>query len=113
MKNIGLDTKLEIYLRDRPLSSDIGIVNLHPTKRIHLVSYTNENYLDSYDCAPPQKLSKFIIKRNGYRLYSENKIHCLKNKRDSYCANYCLYILSLTKVLGKKFESAALKLYYQ
>ena len=51
-----------IYLRDGPFESDIGIVNLHPSKGTHWVTYVNENYFDSYGCAPPKKLSKFIIK---------------------------------------------------
>ena len=62
LKNIVLDTKVEIYLRGGPFSSDIGIVNLHPTKGTHWVSYINQNDVDSYGRAPPQKLSKFIIK---------------------------------------------------
>ena len=98
-----------IYLRDGPFSSDIGIVNLHPSKGTHWVCYINENYFDSYGCAPPKKLSKFIIKRNGYCLYSEYQIQ----KNDSYCASYCLYIIYLTKVLGIDFRSAVLNLYYQ
>ena len=32
-----------IYLRDRPFESDVGIVNLHPSKGTHLVAYLNEN----------------------------------------------------------------------
>ena len=75
-----------IYLRDGPFKSDIGIVNLHPSKRTHWVSYLNEDNFDSYGCAPPKKLSKFIIKRNGYCLYSEYQIQ----KNDSFCASYCL-----------------------
>ena len=63
-----------IYLRDGPFSSDIGIVNLHPSKGTHWVCYINENYFDSYGCSPPKKLSKFIIKRNRYCLYSEYQI---------------------------------------
>ena len=63
-----------IYLRDGPFSSDIGIVNLHPSKGTHWVCYINENYFDSYGCVCPKKLSKFIIKRNGYCLYSEYQI---------------------------------------
>ena len=55
-----------INLRDGPFKSDIGIVNLHPLKRTHWVCYINENYFDSYGCVCPKKLSKFIIKRNGY-----------------------------------------------
>ena len=56
-----------------------------------------------------KKLSKFIIKRNGYCLYSENQIQ----KNDSYCSSYCLYIIYLTKVLDIDFKSAVLNLYYQ
>ena len=60
-----------LYLRDGPILTDIGIVNLHPTKGTHWVCYINENYFDSFGCVCPKKLSKFIIKRNGYCLYSE------------------------------------------
>ena len=60
-----------ICLRDGPFKSDIGIVNLHPTRGSHWVCYINENYFDSYGCSPPKKLSKFIIKRNRYCSYSE------------------------------------------
>ena len=31
-----------IYLRDGPFKSDIGIVNLHPSKGTHWVCYINE-----------------------------------------------------------------------
>ena len=98
-----------IYLKDGPFESDVGFVNLHPSKGTHWVSYLNENYSDSYGCAPRKKLSKFIIKRTGYCLYSENQIQ----KNDSFCASYCLYILYLTKVIGIDFKSAILNLYYQ
>ena len=109
LEKIGRDSKVGIYLRDGSFSSDIGIVNLHPSKGTHWVSYLNENYFDSYGCAPPKKLSEFIIKRNGYCLYSEYQIQ----KNDSFCANFCLYIIYLTKVLGIDFKSAVLNLYYQ
>ena len=98
-----------IYLRDGPFESDIGIVNLHPSKGTHWVCYINENYFDSYGCSPPKKLSKFIIKRNGYCLYSEYEIP----KNDSFCASYCIYIIYLTKNVGIDFKSAVLNLYYQ
>ena len=78
-----------IYLRDGPFESDIGIVNLHRYKGTHWVLYINENYFDSYGWAPPKKLSKFIIKRNGYCLYSEYQIQ----KKYSFCSSYCLYII--------------------
>ena len=72
VSSIGLDN-VGIYLRDGPFSGDIGIVNLHPSKGTHWVAYKNENNFNSYGCAPPQKLSKIIIKRKGYCLYSEYK----------------------------------------
>ena len=70
---IGLNN-VNIYLRDGPFSSDTGIVNLHPTRGSHWVSYIHENYFDSYGITPPRKLSKLIIKQNGYCLYSEYEI---------------------------------------
>ena len=62
------------YLRDGSFESDIGIVNLYPFRGTHWICYINENYFDSYGCVPPRKVSKFIIKRNGYCLYSEYQI---------------------------------------
>ena len=108
LSSLGL-SDVGIYLRDGSFLSDIGIVNMHPSRGTHWILYVDENYFDSYGCAPPKKLSKFIIKRNGYCLYSEYQIH----KNDSFCASYCLYILHLTKVLGIDFKSAVLNLYYQ
>ena len=94
LSSTGLEN-VDIYLRDGPFSSDIGYVNLHLTKGTHWVVYINENYFDSYGCVCPKKLSKFIIKRNGFCLYSESQIQ----KNDSFCASYCLYIIYLKKVL--------------
>ena len=108
LDSIGTEN-VGIYLRDGVFSTDIGIVNLHPSKGSHWVCYINEYYFDSYGCVPPKKLSKFIIKRNGYCLYSEYQIQ----KNDSYCASYCLYIIYLTKVLDIDFKSVVLNLYYQ
>ena len=108
LNSIGLNN-VNIYLRDGPFSSDIGIVKLHPTRGSHWVLYVHENYFDSYGITPPRKLSEFIIKRNGYCLYSEYQIQ----KNDSFCASYCLYIIYLTKILGFDFKSAVLNLYYQ
>ena len=108
LTSIGLDN-VNIYLRDGPFSSDIGVVNLHPSEGSHWVCYINENYFDSHRCAPPKKLSKFIIKQNGYCLFSEYQIQ----KNDSFCASYCLYIIYLTIIVGIDFISAVLNLYYQ
>ena len=74
LKNIGLDAEVEIYIRDGPFSTDIGVVILHPSKGTQWVCYINENYFVSYGCVCPKKLSKFIIKRNGHCLYSEYQI---------------------------------------
>ena len=46
LSSIGLDN-VGLYLRDGPFPSDVGIVNLHPTKGTHWVVYINENYFDS------------------------------------------------------------------
>ena len=105
----SLSLNVGIYLRDGPFKTDIGVINLHPSKGTHWACYINKNYFDSYGCVCPKKLSKIIIKRNGYCLYSEYKI----KKNDSFCASYCLYIIYLTKVLGIDFKSAILNLYYQ
>ena len=102
-----------IYLKDGPFESDIAIVILRPSKGTHCVCYINEYYFDSYGCVPPEKLSKFIIKRNDHCLYSEYKIQGLTNKRDAYCSSYCLYKFYLTKVLGIDFKPSVLNLYYQ
>ena len=61
----------------------------------------------------PIKLSEFIKKQNGYFSYSKHKIQGLTNKRGSYCASYCSYILYLTKVERLDFKSGVLNLYYQ
>ena len=51
----------------------------------------------------------FVIKRNGHCSYFEYQIQ----KNDSFWANYCFYIIYLTKVLGIDFKTAVLNLYYQ
>ena len=76
LSDIGFDN-VGIYFRDQPFSTDMGIVNLHWSKGTQWVSFINENSFDTYCCAPLKKLSKPIIKRNGYCLYSE--YHIQKN----------------------------------
>ena len=110
--SIGLDN-VDINLRNGPFSSDIGIVKLHPSKRTHWVAYITEKYFDSYGCWFSQKLSKFIIKRNGFCFYSEYKIQGLAGEKDSYCAKYCFYIIHLTLVSRTDFKFAVLNLYFQ
>ena len=106
--SIGLND-VGIYLPDGAFESDIGIVNLHTSKGTHWICYTNETYSDSFGCAPPKKLSKFIIKQNGYCIYSQNQLQ----KIDNFCASFCLYIIYSTKVLEIDFKSAVLNLFYQ
>ena len=83
---------------------------MHPQKGTHWVVYINGKILDSFVCAPPQNLSKFIANRIGHCLYSEYKIQGLTCHRDSFCEAYRLYIFYLTKVVGIFFESGVLKL---
>ena len=73
LSSLSLDD-VGIYFKDGPFLGDIGVVNLHPSKRTHWVCFINEKYFDSYGCVCPKKLSEFSIKRNGYCLYSENQI---------------------------------------
>ena len=49
LSSFGLNN-VGIYLRDGPFSSDIGIVNLHPSKGTHWVCCLNENYFVSNCC---------------------------------------------------------------
>ena len=105
--------KLRIFLRVGPFPSDVVIVNLHLSKGTHWVCYINKNYFDSYGCAPPKELSKFIIKRNEHCLCSEYKIKGLTSTKDNNYASYCLYISFLTKMVGMDFKSAVLNLYYR
>ena len=107
LKDVG------IFSRHEPFVFDIGILNLHPSEGTHWNAYINGKVCDSYGCAPPQKLSHFIIKQNGHCLYLEYKMQGLTSIRDSFYASYCLYESYLTKVLGRDFKSVVLSLYYQ
>ena len=54
LKQIGLDSKVGIYLRDGEFLSSYGIVNLHPSRGSHWVLYIKDCYFDSYGCPPPK-----------------------------------------------------------
>ena len=82
------------YLGDGTFSLTIGIVNLHPKRRLHRVAYLIENCFGIYGCGPPNKPARFIIKRNGYGLLPEYKLPGLTCKRDSHCAVFLIYKLS-------------------
>ena len=60
LKKIGLDSKVGIYLRVGLFSSDIGIVNLLPSKGTHWMCYIKDCYFDSYGCPPPEKLLNYL-----------------------------------------------------
>ena len=81
------------------------------SKGTYRVVYNNEKKFDSHSCSPPNKLSKFIIKRNVICLYSEYKTEGLTSKTDSHCAGYSSKINYLTKNIGIDFESAVLNIY--
>ena len=78
------------YLGDGPISSDIGIVILQPSKGTHWVVFINENICDSNGFAPLNKVSRSAKKRHC--LFSENKIQVLTGRRDSYCSVYSMHI---------------------
>ena len=86
-RSIGLH-KVGIYLRDGLISSDIGIVKVHDSIETQWVVYINQKYFDSYGCSPPQKLSKYIKKRNGHCFCSEYEKPELTSERDCYCASF-------------------------
>ena len=58
LKNIGLDSKVDVNLRDGIFSTNYGIVNLHPSRGTHWVLYIKDCCFDSYGCRPPQNFLK-------------------------------------------------------
>ena len=54
LKQLNLDCK--IYMRDTPIKSNCGIINLHPFRGTHWVCFFNNFYFDSYGCPPPQNI---------------------------------------------------------
>ena len=97
----------DVQMRDDPINSNCGIINLHPTKGTHWVCFMNQVYFDSYGCPPPQNILSHIKSNYKKCIYSEYQIQ----KHDKLCASYCLYVLYLYHFLG--FKKAVLELYYQ
>ena len=105
----------DIYLRNQPLKTKQGIINLDTTKGTHWVCFHNNNYspngerntecyyFDSYGVQPPLEVIKSL--KNG--CYSTYQIQ----KDDSLCASYCLYILYLINS-GMTYNDAVLKLFF-
>ena len=94
--------EVEINFGDEAYTTDVGIVNLHLTIETPWVANIHRFYFDLYGCSRPQKLSRFIIKRSATCLYSDYTTQGLAE----YCAAYCLYKISLTKIKEIDFESA-------
>ena len=63
-----------IYLRDGPFESELGKINLHPSRRTHWVLYIIHYYFDSYGCPPPKKLPTYIKRKLGKCIYSEHRV---------------------------------------
>ena len=61
LKKTGLDSKVWIYLRDGDLSTNFGIVNLHPSRGIHWVCFFKDCFFFSYGCSLPKKLPNYLI----------------------------------------------------
>ena len=112
ISSVRLD-RVDIYLGDGSFSSDLGNVNSDTSKGSHWVVNINEIFFDSFGCATPQKLSKFLIKRIGQCLFSKYKIRGMTSEKDFYCAVYCFCINYLIKFIEIEFKSAVLNLYYQ
>ena len=60
LKEIGVDSKVGIYLRDGIYSTNYGIVILHPSRGIHWVLYIKDCYFDSYGCPRPKKRLRYL-----------------------------------------------------
>ena len=108
LKKLNLSNDVGIYMRDDDFNTDIGIVNLHPSKGTHWVCYINKYYFDSYGCAPPENIKNYIKSKYKSCIYSEYQIQ----KYDSLCASYCLYIIYCVEILLLDFKKAVLMLFY-
>ena len=67
-----------MYLRDGPIKTDQGIVNLHHFQGSNWVLYIHECKFDSNGCSLPSKLSKFNNERNEdcfFSKYKKSKVH--------------------------------------
>ena len=100
-----------ICVKDVPFTTDVGIINLHPTKGTKWNAYITRKYFDSYGMSSTEKLSKFVLKRKGSRLNSGNKIWGSRQKKTFFIAALCLHKIYSTKYLGMGFKPAVLTLY--
>ena len=80
----------DLLLRDSKFKDDIGIVNLHPTKRAPSVEYINENCFDSHGYSPLEFLSKSNLNRNGICLFSQYQF---LGKRYFLCNLLFIYVI--------------------
>ena len=93
-----------IYLRDGPFESEIGIVNIHPSKGAQWVLYKNEFFFIHMVVLLPRNYLALLKNEMYIVLFSEYKIQGLTSKRDSYCASFCLFLFYLTKVIELNFK---------
>ena len=47
LRKMKLDSKVGIYLRDENFSTNFGMLNPHPTKKLRWVRYFKDCYFDS------------------------------------------------------------------
>ena len=84
-----LNINCAIQMRDDPIFSHSGIINLHPTKGTHWVLFFNNFYFDSYGCPPPQNILNCIksnFKKCIYSTYQIQKtIHCVRRIVFMFC----------------------------
>ena len=97
----------DIYLRNQPLKTKQGIVNLDTTKGSHWVCFYENNYFDAYGVKPPLEVENSL--KTG--IYSSYQIQS-SNPNDQLCGSYCLYVLYLINS-GMSFEDAVIKLFFQ
>ena len=98
-----LNIQCGVYTRDVNFKTDSGIVILQPSVETLWVMFINIFHFDSCGCPPPTN----IIKHTNSGICSEYQVQ----KKDRYCAAYCLYVVYLTNKIG--FKNAVLNSYYR
>ena len=89
----------QIYLRNRPFSSEVVIISLCPTKASHWLVYKNENFSGSYGCSPPIKLYNLSYNQMDIVCFPKTKYKIWQKKIFFLCS-----MLFLNKLLDKSFR---------
>ena len=58
--NRHIHDSCKVYMRDDNFSTDVGIVNLHPSVGTHWVMFINKYYFDSYGCPSPKNILNYL-----------------------------------------------------